>query len=303
MPAEMEEEGAPKRERARWRVLNNCETVTNLGHIFILSGISFLVLAGTLINQNPSPRETVSLGKDLDCLDGRPFLNLPLDDLMRKNESRSVHQALIVAASVILPATPLLLNSMSFNEGKWNALVAHVLGQSASFGSTEIARHFLVAPNRQFFPSCNLSLPECQQLPLGNYRLAQYDGGDNANATNTTQAPPRTSALCQKPAAVIKDLFDNLHSMPDVYSALIGSSAVIFASNLWFWKHSNTLSQNVASSHAFTKIALIGVFLVYVTMSMFYRFKYVENAFGELVLSFLYGAGIQFFISVLYQNK
>jgi hypothetical protein len=294
---EVEEEGAP-----RWRHLTDKEQVALCGHLCVLVGLIILVGTGLLINQNPSPRETVSLGKDLDCLDGRPFFAQSLMKLDRDNESRPVHEAVIVAASVILPATPLLLNSkLSFNEGKLNALVAHVLGQSASFGSTEIARHFLVAPNWQFFPSCNLSLPECQQLAPGTYRLAQDEDQDGALST-TTRAPP-PAVLCQEPAGVVKDLFDNLHSMPDVYSALVGSSTIIFASNLWFWKHSNAGSKNVASSHSITKVVLIGVFLVYVSTSMFYRFKYVENAFGELVMSFVYGAGIQFFISMLYQNK
>jgi hypothetical protein len=298
---EVAEEGAPQRETVQWRHLTDKEFLVALGHFFVLMGFVVLVLTGSLINRNPSANETVSLGKDLDCFDGRPFLTQSMDDLTKldKNATRSVHQAVIVAASVILPATPMLLNSkMAFNEGKWNALLAHVLGQSASFGSTEIARHFLVAPNRQFFPSCNLSLPECQQLSPGNYLLAQMDDNDD-NAT----APPRALPLCPKPIGMVKDLFDSLHSMPDVYSSLIGSSTVIFVSNLWFWKKSNTNGKNVASSHAITKVVLIGVFLVYVTTSMFYRFKYVENAFGELVMSFVYGAGIQFFISMLYQNK
>jgi hypothetical protein len=313
MSAELaEEELARPREEGPLRWIN-------LGNLATVAVTVVLLTVGLLINRNPSARETVALGKDLDCLDGRPFLSQSFDDLMRlnlgrNNETMPVHQAVIVAASVILPTTPLLLNSKTtFNEAKLNALLAHVLGQTASFGSTEIARHFVVAPNWQFFPSCNLSLSECQQLAPGKYRLARdnddndYDYDDNitvvARALPSSSLPGGSSVLCQKPVGMVKDLFNSLHSMPDVYSALIGSSTIMFASNLWFWHHSNKRSKRVASSHHITKIALIAVFLLYVTISMFYRFRYVENTFGELLMSFIYGAGIQCFISMLYQNK
>jgi hypothetical protein len=294
----------------------------HLGSLLTGAAALILLLTGFLINRDPSPRETITLGKDLNCLDGRPFLTQTFDDLMRgrgNNETLQIHQAMIIAASIILPATPLFLNSKTiFNEGKLNALVAHGLGQSASFGSTEIARHFLVAPNWHFFSSCNLSLPECQRLAPGSYALAPDDNDvddddeeeDNfSNTTDTTVAAPptplpqRASVLCPQPVGEVKDLFNNLHSMPDVYSALIGSSTIIFASNVWFWKLSNKNRKKAASSHDITKIVLISVFLLYVTTSMFFRFKYVDNAFGELIMSFIYGAGIQFFISMLYQHK
>jgi RsiW-degrading membrane proteinase PrsW (M82 family) len=291
----------------------------NSGNLATASATIILLTTGLLINRNPSAGETVTLGKDLDCLDGRPFHSRAFMDLMQLtagasgNKTMPVPQALIVAASVILPLSPLLLNSKTtFNEGKWNALLAHALGQTASFGSTEIARHFVVAPDWRFFPSCNLSLSDCQQLAPGPYRLARdlrefendtenwvaFDDDDDAS-----WPPPRTAILCPQPAGRVKDLFNSLHSMPDVVSALVGASTVMFASNLWFWRLSNRRRKRVASSHDMTKIALIAVFLLYVTLSMFYRFRYVENSFGELLMSFIYGAGIQCFISMLYQNK
>jgi hypothetical protein len=152
----------------------------NSGNLATASATIILLTTGLLINRNPSAGETVTLGKDLDCLDGRPFHSRAFMDLMQLtagasgNKTMPVPQALIVAASVILPLSPLLLNSKTtFNEGKWNALLAHALGQTASFGSTEIARHFVVAPDWRFFPSCNLSLSDCQQLAPGPYRLAR----------------------------------------------------------------------------------------------------------------------------------
>jgi RsiW-degrading membrane proteinase PrsW (M82 family) len=313
---EAEEETPPPRVLGPMPWMNSGNLATTLVSLVLLT-------TGLLINRNPSAGETVTLGKDLDCLDGRPFASRAFIDLMQLtaaaatagNKTMPVHQAVIVAASVILPLSPLLLNSKTtFNEGKWNALLAHVLGQTASFGSTEIARHFVVAPNWQFFPRCNLSLSDCQQLAPGPYRLARdifefendthigyvfdYDTDDD-----TDDLSPRTAILCPEPAGRVKDLFNSLHSMPDVVSALIGASTVMFASNLWFWRHSNRRQKRVASSHDMTKIALIAVFLLYVTISMFYRFRYVENSFGELLMSFIYGVGIQCFISMLYQNK
>jgi RsiW-degrading membrane proteinase PrsW (M82 family) len=308
----------------------------NLGHWVTSVATLIFIIIGFSVNASPSPQETVSLGPStrngVDCsspsalaspsLSYQQWIQMMSD---ASNGTLPMHQALIITASILLPASPLLLNSKTvFNEGKQNALVAHILGQSASFGSTEMARHFLVAPNWQFFSHCNLSLAECQRMPPGEYLLTaavamtatattytasaaaapKDDNDDNDNSTTTTADLPRAEVLCPRPTVgPFKDLYDSLHSLPDFCSALIGSSTIIFVSNLWFWDLSNKSNKPVAATHNFTKLILVCVFIFYVTLSMFYRFRYVENSFGELIFSFIYGAGIQIFITLLYQSQ
>jgi hypothetical protein len=292
--------------------------------------ITIIIFAaiGFTINGNPSGQEPVSLGSALQCWDSKPFANRSFaeeEDWMIKIENMSMHQSLIISASVFLPITPLLLNSQTtFNRGKLNALLAHIFGQSASFGTTEMTRHFLVQPNWHFFRRCNLSLPECQSLAPGRYALAKAPLNntvknstvDNAAAINLTanaddgddeeeeKEIPRALVLCPRPTtSLMKELFDSLHSMPDVCSALVGSSSVIFVMNIWFWELSNKNRKHVSASHDLTKVILVCIFLIYVSVSLFYRFRYVDTHFMKLAFSFMYGAGIQTVISLLYQKE
>jgi RsiW-degrading membrane proteinase PrsW (M82 family) len=305
----------------------------NLGHWVTSVATLIFIIIGFSVNASPSPQEMVSLGPStrngVDCsspaalsspsLSYQQWIQMMSDaaaaaTTTTSNGTLPMHQALIITASILLPASPLLLNSKTvFNEGKQNALVAHILGQSASFGSTEMARHFLVTPNWQFFSHCNLTLSECQRMSPGKYPLTSAAAftanaatkDDNVDNTTTTTANlPRAEVLCPRPTVgPFKDLYDSLHSLPDFCSALIGSSTIIFASNLWFWDLSNKSNKPVVATHNFTKLILVCVFIFYVTLSMFYRFRYVENSFGELIFSFMYGAGIQIFITLLYQSQ
>ena len=153
----------------------------NLGHWVTSVATLIFIIIGVSVNASPSPQEIISLGPStrngVDCsspsalaspsLSYQQWIQMMSD---ASNGTLPMHQALIITASILLPASPLLLNSKTvFNEGKQNALVAHILGQSASFGSTEMARHFLVAPNWQFFSHCNLTLSECQRMSPGKY--------------------------------------------------------------------------------------------------------------------------------------
>jgi hypothetical protein len=268
------------------------------GSVFTALTIISFFITGLSINAFPSGQTSVELGKDIDCyhqqfqIDAVSFYAALAG---YANNTMDWTQSVITAASVVLPATPLLLNSKNmFNEGKLDALVAHALGQSASFGAMEMVRHFVIHPNMQFFSKCNLTLAECNHLNPGKYTLLSPDD----NVTNSSRR-----ALCSETTTVIKDLFNSLHSLPDLGSALVGSAAVIFVCNLWFWNLANKNNKTASSTHVITKIILIIVFLMYIILSMLYRLRRVENTMGELLFSFLCGAGIQVFIAFLYQFK
>jgi hypothetical protein len=256
----------------------------------------------------------VEVGKDIDCYQHHGPLNgvsYYAQWAGLANGTMDWTQSVITAASVLLPATPLLLNSKTMlNEGKLDALVAHALGQSASFGSMEMVRHFVIYPNHQFFSKCNLTLAECNHLNPGQYTLLPAGlagdrdaNDDNDNNNNRSANSGAGRVLCPHASSVAAELFNSLHSLPDLGSALVGSAAVIFACNLWFWNLANKSNKTASSSHDVTKIIIVLVFLMYIILSMLYRLKHAENSMGELLFSFLCGAGIQLFIAFLYQFK
>lgn len=122
----------------------------------------------------------------------------------------------VLVLSVLIPVLPLIFNKM--NDANIDMFKSHVVGQSSSFGLSEILRHYAVLPEPLFLQKCNISNQECV------HKLLQ--------ANLTFLSPNKNTSFCNRNVSTEnnKELFDSIHNFPHPASALLGSSlaTVIF---------------------------------------------------------------------------
>ena len=170
--------------------------------------------------------------------------------------------------------------NLSLSSEQIMSLYQHVVGQISSFSSTEIIRHFMVAPDAHFPSDCNLTQAECQDLwPLG----------ENLN----------TSTLCLHSDLTPKQLFDSLHSVPNLSFVLMGSALVFLLSNLqslsskknpiikWY----PVLEKYTFCSKHWCKFLILTTFLATLYFSIWQSLH--QHSLTEMAFSFFYGAGVQ----------
>jgi hypothetical protein len=274
----------PNRKRTQTRT----EKVVN--HPFFSSAIAFLtcILTGSLINQFPSPSEKIIVGMDFDC--GYVLSNDSFSASSLSNVSFDAIEKVILVLATILPIFPLV--GKKWNDDKMNALVSHALGQGTSFGSSEFIRHFLIHPDQTFMKKCNLSVERCEANTPRIMSLISLPSTAAASNLSFSSKP----ILCPDPTETsLANLVSSLHGLPDLLSCLVGASVVLFIVNMIKTKKEN---RNI-----WTKFGLVLMFLIYIICATFYRLQQWKHTFGEIVLSFLYGFGVQILISVLFQMK
>ena len=234
----------------------------------LILAVTGLALTGTFINQDPS-QITVKPNKDFDC----SLISL----YSSKNVSAHWTSGLVIGLSVFLPLLPLVKS-----QEKANALVSHALGQSSTFASNEFIKHFLVSPDQSFFEKCNTTIEACSERKKKPLTLNMF-------CDNSTLSP--------------NELFSSLHSMPDIVFSMLGSSALLFAANVYMWKSTSVAPNPIIKKMSYFKIIIVLFFSLLMAVAVIYQFRQSQNTPIELLTSFVYGAGIQLLIFVLFQVK
>jgi RsiW-degrading membrane proteinase PrsW (M82 family) len=294
--------------------------------------------------------EKVTVGMDFDCnLAAAASLSLSSSSSLmssqfapRKNHSDHTSnatfssfqaQAVTLFLSTVLPLLPLALNSKTnWNSDKTEAVISHLIGQSATFGTTEFIRHFAIVPNPTFFERCNLSLNDClakstQVLRLdklcptaffslkNNQSIVAAAASAASNSLNRSQrsfAVSSSSSLSSSLPPVnlqaslpndLSNIHAALHSMPNPTMAIVGSSFVVFVANLFFWTRHNKSGKNSSSAHSLVKMTMIVVFLMFVSFALLYRYKQHQQSLTDIVVSFFYGMVVQLLMTLLFQVK
>ena len=117
-----------------------------------------------------------------------------------------------LALPILLPLLFIVIKdwNLMLDQDKIVSIIQHFTAQITSFLSTEVIRHFIVAPDGNFTARCNLTEQECREQP----------GSVN------------TSALCPHTNYSDKQIFDSLHSIPSLSAFLFGSALVFVFFNL-----------------------------------------------------------------------
>ena len=222
--------------------------------IFSLS----MILLGSLVNKFPPDEESLVIGKDFNCL------QIPRGNISAAAARHSLNQSIQPLVPTVglafilfaLPLTPLLFPALSsgiqhhqrsqdqhqnlesnlgfetrsaFGRDEVNRFLVRFalqlfVGQAACFGSSELARHYILQPDLTFFEKCNLPRNKCKQLQsLG---VLTYRVGGNSS---TSSLP----LLCPDSETPKFDLHNSLHSLPNADSTLVGSSLVMFVLGMW----------------------------------------------------------------------
>jgi hypothetical protein len=234
----------------------------------LILAVTGLALTGTFINQDPS-QTTVKPNKDFDC----GLISL----YSSKNVSAHWTSGLVIGLSVVLPLLPLVKS-----QEKANAIVSHALGQSSTFASNEFIKHFLVSPDQSFFEKCNTTTEACSERKMKPFPLKTF---------------------CDNSTLPLNELFSSLHSMPDIVFSMLGSSALLFAANIYMWKSIRVATNPINKKVSYFKIIITLFFSLLMAVAVIYQYRQSQNTPLELLVSFLYGAGIQFLIFVLFQLK
>lgn len=139
-------------------------------------------------------------------------------------------QIIIVVLSLILPLTFYFVKNMPLdilNSKTFLPVYNHLAGQILSFSSGEILRHFLIFPQiDNFVSACNLTEEKCQSHK--NQIIS-------------------TDALCLNMDQ--KQIFNALHSLPNVLLVMVGAASLSLAKNYTNTEVVSTSILNFSTPH------------------------------------------------------
>ena len=267
-------------------------------------------LVGSLINQWPAAQQNLLVGQDILCQNipenASHAFNISSED---DTALMSAGQALAFFFAITLPLVPVVAQSPfplnSWTREQQNFFTTHLIGQTGSFGSSELGRFFLVEPSPLFYSKCGLQKEDCIQRDMTYLNLLEPED--------------ETKSLCQKNSTSLYDLYQNLHAMPDVRSAMMGAASVVFVAGLWFTvdvpvasrekgaaagsEILTTKKRHFKNRNPFLKLVLILSFLVFVSWFLIERYKQLANSGAQIILSFVLGVVLQIFVNTFYQLK
>lgn len=218
--------------------------------------VSAMVLAGYLVNFNVQDALDVNANSNW-CDNFEMFQGVQMAQMPQG------FQELTIATSALFPLVPILLNS----NGKWSdfkieMIKSHILGQSSSFGISEIARHFVEVPEAQFYKKCNLTYLDCK-YKIHRANLSLVSENENASFCNTNVSNKL-------------DLINSFHHFPASTGTLVGASVVSFIAALLYWHHVNksnkTLYQNAPMKKYFLYLCT-GLIVIIFFMYCMYLYK------------------------------
>lgn len=195
-------------------------------------------------------------------------------------------QELTVVMSAVLPIVPVLINSKSdLSDIKIETLKTHVLGQSSSFGISEIARHFAVFPEASFFTKCNVSAVECRQkLTVDNLTLVA--------------AVANNASFCHANQTLGHDLFNSLHHFPTSTGTLVGAGIVSFIASFLYWHRINKNSKSPYYNSPRRKILLYMCIICCVAIFLMY-FIFLYKTFDSIQLYAVLSGGVLQFLIII----
>jgi hypothetical protein len=218
------------------------------------------LLLGGLINEYP-PTDKVVVGDDFKCPFDDPLPQVlavtneetnetdffQLEDYVEEPTRQSIlSKPVVTVITTFLPLLPILVPSLVLTpaggkkflhhlqkEETWKLFLCHLVGQSASFSSSELARFVMVQPNKQFFRDCNLGEKKCSEIEKEGRkeRILVEENADRDAASSSSEDPTRV--LCRNTTFTYSELYQNLHGFPDVASALVGAAAVSFTLSIY----------------------------------------------------------------------
>ena len=280
---------------------------TLLSGAFALSAL----LTGLLINYAPLPLER----RDMTQLNAKTvsYCNVTLlpparvysnDTLLMPNQH---HDHWTVLMPILLPIVYICIKdwTITINKFKKQILYHHLMGQTMSFSSSEVIRHWLVYPNLYFFTQCNLTDTACQSL----FSLApppiEHHFSNNNNTTTTTNSNVSTFPLCPNSTVPNKDIYNNLHSIPNLNLALLGSASMFIlfhlkSSSSWTTTTPNPWNKwcpygaqyKMCNQHLLKNLCLI-VFIVFLYIYVSQTVNMYMNSWPDVIGSFLYGVIVQ----------
>lgn len=185
----------------------------------------------------------------------------------------------VLALSVLVPIVPFILNKP--NDINVEMFKSHVLGQSSSFGLSEVIRHFTVMPEQTFLQKCNISHSECiKKSELSNITIL----------SNVKQ-----NSLCNRnfTSSDTIDLFNSIHHFPNHTCVMLGSSLVTVICTILFWQRLSDKKISPYQNHSCTKLFFILVQTVIVFIIIYYCFILYKSLDSIQFIGFLLGVILQ----------
>ena len=245
------------------------------------------VLTGSLINSVPKLNDALTIDSVLNC-------TLPSDLLpsLLNNFSSVEGEAWTWLWPMLLPVAFIFVRdwNLQLDREKLSALYHHATGQVMSFSSTEIIRHFIVSPDDAFALKCNVSQSDC---------------------TNYKNVMTNVSQLCHKSQLPDREIFDSLHSIPNVTAALMGSSTIFLLCNLksarqavspfLFEVHPACQNYKFCSRRLLKFFCLVG-FVATAYYCLWQAIRTNKNSIQELAFSYAYGLAVQLTVLKTHQS-
>ena len=226
----------------------------------LIAFVTGSVLLGGLINEFPLQEGGVAAGIDFECpppslpsVDADEPRVLPMLSSQVGINISHVSSApggllpkpVVAFIALLLPLLPILAPTVvvghqggpkilsHFEQGDtWKLLVCHIVGQSGSFSSSELARFLIVKPNSQFFSDCQLDSEECKRIKnedsATKRQLLAVSAAGIHNGSGKSDTEATENVLCKNSTVSLSELQKNLHSFPDVASALVGAAICSF---------------------------------------------------------------------------
>ena len=354
-------------------MLNTAEVYSGAKKFTPVSAFTLsMVLLGALVNKFPPEQEIVVLGKDFSC--GQiPRRNLSAAVTRFNNYSSDavLPSFGLAVVSLALPLMPLVIPVVSLgvlhqeshraggetvqdagrfenpslsaktelNKIALRFALQLLVGQASCFGSTELARHFIVSPDLTFFEKCKLQRNTCRTLE--SLDLLVYRVGGNETASEVP-------LLCANSQVPDSELRESLHSVPNTASALAGSSLVMFVLAMWMRrriidyvsreesevakreplilrtgqrnagetegerttkkagkkeKRNAAIERLLRESNPYFKIVLLLLSLCLLTVLLIDRYRQNRNTSYEIAGSLVCGAIVQCLVNVFYEAK
>ena len=286
-----------------------------------LGGLALLfLLLGSLIHTGQES-ETVKIGTLLEC--SRAAQNVtPFQHQASEFVTGFYETAIFIALAA--PLVPFALDPLrKWNDVKTQAVGAHLLGQSSSFGISEVLRYVGYWPNDLFFDRCNLTESECLEKSLQTLylmaptkRRRPEDSSSSSSTTTTTTTTNQT--LCSRPNARGKDIYDSLHTFPNYAGSMLGSGLISFFLCVFFWSRLKLVGSSSSSSsssnsksrapstfkptHASRKTVFVISFLMLCATTVYFvcAGNSQEETVSQKMLSVFQGALMQALISAVF---
>jgi hypothetical protein len=210
----------------------------------------------------------------------------------QRNNTTAVETGLLPKPAIAALTLLFPLLAMSDRPSR-KLFVSHIVGQTGSFSTSELARYLIVKPNAQFFQDCQLSPQTC--LTTAILQPLVDKGGI---CTNTTSSD-------------YEALRDNLHGFPDVTSSLVGASVACFFLALAAKRrrtaptpiiknvekeddeHENKITQLYFTVKPHLKLLFVVATLSILCVLVVDRYIQSVNTLFEMFFSIIFGASLQ----------